>query len=92
MLRTNLEVAMLYEINLNERQAKIDEHMYEFQCKIDRLDEKLEKLQKIVEERQIPVSSNKNLIHLKEKKAKVTKKRDDELKRLMLMKHTFQQN
>lgn len=65
MLRTNLEVAMLYEINLNEREMKIDDHMYEFNNKIDRLDKRLEELSKIVEEKHIIVSSNKHLIVLK---------------------------
>lgn len=66
MLRTNLEVAMLYEISLNEREMKCDEHMYEFQSKIEKLNERLDHLGRIVEEKKILVSSNKNLIQLKE--------------------------
>lgn len=42
MLRTNLEHAMLYEISLNEREMGIDEHMYDFQTKIDKLNMRLE--------------------------------------------------
>ena len=47
--------------------------MYEFQSKIDRLNERLEELGKIVEERHIPVSSNKNFLGMKEKKNQMLK-------------------
>ena len=30
MLRTTLEVEMIYELSLNEREMKIDEKMYDF--------------------------------------------------------------
>lgn len=48
MLRTNIEVAMLYEISLNEREMKCDETLYDFQNKIDNLNEKLKELDEVV--------------------------------------------
>ena len=65
MLRNNLEVAMLYEIHLNDKEMDCDDHMYEFQRKIDRLELKLEELGRVVEQKQIPVSSNKLLLVLR---------------------------
>lgn len=41
MLRTNLEHAMLYELSLNEREMAIDEHVYDFQSKIEALNRRL---------------------------------------------------
>ena len=60
LLRTNLEVAMLYEIHLNEREAKIDDHIYDFDKKLSNLDNRLEELAKIVEQRHIPPNPNPN--------------------------------
>ena len=45
-----------------------------------------------MEERNIPVSSNKNLLGLKEKKNQVKKKRDDEMKKLNLLKSNLQKS
>lgn len=85
LLRTNLEVAMLYEIHLNEREAKIDDHIYDFDKKLSNLDNRLEELAKIVEQRHIPASTNKGLLALRQRKTLLAAARDDCLKKLMLL-------
>ena len=85
LLRTNLEVAMLYEIHLNEREAKIDDHIYDFDKKLSTLDNRLEELAKIVEQRHIPASTNKGLLALRQRKTLLAAARDDCLKKLMLL-------
>lgn len=80
---------MIYELSLNDRELKIDDHMYEFQKKIDSTNERLMQLTKIVEERHILVSSNKGLIHMKERKSVLTKSKEEEQKKIALARNGF---
>jgi GTPase involved in cell partitioning and DNA repair len=89
MLRTTLEVEMIYELTLNDREMKIDDKMYDFQSKIETLNEKLAKLNKIVEEKHILVSSNKGLIMLKEQKIAFDKAREEAQKKIGLLRNNI---
>lgn len=39
---------MIYELSLNDREMKLDDKVYDFQSKLEALDEKLGRLGKIV--------------------------------------------
>lgn len=54
---------------------KIEEKIYDFETKIETLNEKLANLNKIVEERHILVSSNKGLLIIKKQKIEFDKQR-----------------
>jgi hypothetical protein len=74
---------------LNDREMKIDDKLYDFQGKIDTLNEKLARLTKIVEEKHILVSSNRGLIMLKEQKIAFDKAREETNKKIALLRNTI---
>lgn len=83
---------MIYEMTVTDRETKIGDHIYDFDKKLASLDKKLEELAEVVKQRHIPVSSNKNLLAMKEKKALLTKCRDDEHKKLMILNSNIAKN
>jgi hypothetical protein len=79
---------MISELSLNDREMKIDEKMYDFESKLDTLNEKLARLNKVVEEKHILVSSNKGLIQLKQQKATFEKSREEANKKMALARNS----
>lgn len=91
MLRKTLEVEMIYELSLNDREMKLDDKVYDFQNKIEALDEKLVRLGKIVEERHILVSSNKQLLQMQQRKITVDTQREDLSRKIALSNSSIRQ-
>lgn len=82
---------MIYELSLNDREMKLDDKVYDFESKLEALEEKLARLGKIAEERHILVSSNKQLLQMQQRKTTVDTQREDLSRRIALANSAIRQ-
>ena len=90
ILRKHIEIRMLEEMGLNDKEMKIDEEMYDLTNKLEETTAKLARLSREAEEKNIVVSSNKYMIRLKEKKNGLSKTVEEKKKKIALLKSSGQ--